>query len=205
MRAPVFFRYILIGILLFVLLVSLPSRMFCNIKPGHYGVIVSKFSGVQKTRVLSPGFKVIAPWHHLVMYDVRLQGDTQTVAVLAKNGVPVTCVLSYFYRPDKDRLANLNDEITPDYKSKIIVQEVRAAVWKVFGKYQPEELISTKRDSVQEELQQITSQALDKKYILLDKVLIKQITLPPTLQSALIMNATQQLASSIDTTAQKKH
>ena len=197
MRAPVLFRYVLVGIVLFILLVSLPKRMFYCIAPGHCGILVSKVSGIQREKILAPGLKMVMPWHQVVIYDVRLQADTQRISAMAKNGVPVTCVLSYFFQPDKDKLTNLNDEITDNYKDNIIIPEIKAAVWKVLGKYQPEELYSSKRDTLQQELLQLTSDALKKKYIVVDRILVKEIILPPSLQRAIEESAVRKMSEPV--------
>ena len=49
----------------------------------------------------------------------------------------------------------------------------------------PEELYSTKRETIEDEIYEKTKEALATKNLLLDAVLIRDVTLPPTLQDAI--------------------
>ena len=185
MRAPKFLIYLVLVVVIFLVAISLPAKMFHTVPPGHAALLVSKFSGVEREKVIEPGFKVTFPWDRLIVYDMRLQTDSLSMSALTVDGVWVTTQVAYFFKPDKSRLANLNDEINTDYKRNIITPEVRDAVLNVFGKYHPEDFYSTKRDTIQSELQAKIAVALDKKYIKLDKLLVKSIILPAAIHTAL--------------------
>ena len=56
---------------------------------------------------------------------------------------------------------------------------------KIIGKYDPEELYSSKREVIQKEIMEETDHALAKKFIILDAVLIRSVELPTTIKTAI--------------------
>ena len=62
---------------------------------------------------------------------------------------------------------------------------MRSAARSVVGRYTPEQIYSTKRDAIQEEIFEETKKLLDEKYVQLNQVLIRSVTLPPTIKSAI--------------------
>ncbi|MBT8191734.1 MAG: prohibitin family protein, partial [Bacteroidia bacterium] len=63
--------------------------------------------------------------------------------------------------------------------------EIRSATREVIGKYLPEELYSTKREAIQDEIYQRTASSSSEKYIVLDAVLIREVALPAKLKEAI--------------------
>ena len=53
------------------------------------------------------------------------------------------------------------------------------------GRYTPEQLYSSKRDVIQTEIFEETKKILDKQYIQLNEVLVRDVTLPPTIKEAI--------------------
>ena len=62
---------------------------------------------------------------------------------------------------------------------------MRSAARSVVGRYTPEQIYSTKRDAIQEEIFVETKKLLDEQYVQLNQVLIRSVTLPPTIKSAI--------------------
>ena len=67
----------------------------------------------------------------------------------------------------------------------IIIPEIRSVTREVIGEYLPEELYSTKREVIEDEIYERTKISLASKNLLLDAVLIRDVTLPKTLQDAI--------------------
>ena len=131
----------------------------------------------------------------MFVYDVRTNEALEKMEVLSKNGLTITVELSYRHQPIPNKIGYLHDEIGADYHQRIIVPEIRAATREVIGKYLPDELYSSKRESIQEEIKQRTALALDEKDILLDAVLIRDIQLPQKLKEAIERKLEQQQSS----------
>jgi len=180
------FKYIIYGFLLLFLFSILTSTTFMTIDPGERGVLFKRFSGgLQKDKIYKQGFHVVAPWNKMYIYDVRTNEGLEKMEVLSKNGLNIVVELSYRYMPMGDKIGDLHDEIGTDYLRRILVPEIRSATREVIGKYLPEELYSTKREAIQDEIFTRTSASVTKKHITLDAVLIREVALPQTLKNAI--------------------
>ncbi len=178
--------YTIVGFFALMFIVIFSNSTFLTIDAGERGVLFRPFSGgLDKNYVYDQGFHVIAPWNKMYLYDVRTQESFETMEVLSKNGLNIKVDLSYRFQPKSDRIGFLHEEIGPDFLEKILKPELRSATREVIGKYLPEELYSTKREAIQVEVFQQTAKAVANKHILLDAVLIREVTLPQTLQEAI--------------------
>lgn len=179
-------KYGSLAVFLLIAFMILTSTTFLTINPGEKGVLFKRFGGgIDKENIYNQGFHVIMPWNKMYVYDVRVNEDYETMEVLSKNGLNIKVELSFRFFPTLDRIGYLHDEIGPDYLGRIIKPEIRSATREVIGKYLPEELYSTKREAIQDEIFQTTSDAVGEKHIVLDAVLIREVTLPQTLQDAI--------------------
>ena len=82
-------------------------------------------------------------------------------------------------------IGHIHDELGLNYHENIIIPEIRSVTREVIGEYLPEELYSTKREVIEDEIYERTKIALSSKNLLLDAVLIRDVTLPKTLQDAI--------------------
>ena len=179
-------KYGVYGFLLLMLMIILSSTTFITIPPGEKGVLFKRFAGgIDKEKVYNQGFQIVAPWNDLIVYDVRTNEDFEKMEVLSKNGLTILVELSFRYMPLPDKIGYLHDEIGPSYLERILKPEIRSATREVIGKYLPEELYSTKREAIQDEIFQRTAKAAKDKYIELDAVLIREVALPDKLKAAI--------------------
>lgn len=189
-------KLIIAGIAAFVvllLLTILGSSMFVTIDAGYKGTIFRKFGGgLDKEKVFGQGFHIIAPWNTMHVYDVRIQEKTESMDVLAKNGLDIHIDLSYRFRAIPSEIGHLHDEVGRDYANKVVIPELRAATRNVIGKYLPEELYSSKREAIQQEIFETTEANLLPKHMHLDAVLIRSVQLPEMIASAIQHKLEQQ-------------
>ena len=179
-------RAITIGLISLIGLLVLSKTTFLTIEPGHAGVLFKRFGGgLNKEKIYEQGFHVVAPWNRMFIYDVRIGEHFEKMEVLSKNGLSIIVELSLRYRPVKGELGYLHDEIGKNYLDRIIIPEIRSATREVIGKYLPEELYSTKREAIQDEIFERTEEAIGAKHTALDAVLIRGVMLPKTLQDAI--------------------
>lgn len=178
-----FIPFIIIGAFLFILL---SSTTFLTIDPGDRGVLFNRFGdGIDPTKTYDQGFHVIAPWNKMYVYDVKVNEAFEKMSVLSKNGLNIEIDLSFRYYPKRDSIGYLHNEIGKAYRDRIIIPEIRSATREVIGKYLPEELYSTKREAIQEEILGICRSKISRKHLVLDDVLIREVKLPQTLQNAI--------------------
>lgn len=179
-------RYAGFIIFAFIAFIILSNTTFLTIKPGHKGVLFKKFSGgIEKDVIYDQGFHVIMPWNTMYIYDVRTNEGFEKMEVLSKNGLTINVELSYRYSPMPEKIGYLHDNIGRDYLSRIVNPEIRSATREVIGKYLPEELYSTKREAIQDEIYSRTAEAVSKKNIIIDAILIREVALPTTLKTAI--------------------
>ena len=105
--------------------------------------------------------------------------------VLSSNGLEISLDVSVLYQPIIEDLGLLHKTKGEDYLNIVIVPEIRAVARSVIGRYTPEQLYSTKRDAIQTEIYEETKKILEPQYIQLNSVLVRDVTLPPTIKSAI--------------------
>jgi regulator of protease activity HflC (stomatin/prohibitin superfamily) len=66
-----------------------------------------------------------------------------------------------------------------------VIPALRASTRSVIGRYTPEEIYSTNRDVIQDEIFTETISILEGKHVQINKVLIRSIVLPPTIKQAI--------------------
>ncbi len=189
-------RMAILGFLFLMGFLVLTNTSFLTIDPGEKGVLFKRFGGgLEKDKLYEQGFHVVAPWNKMYLYDVRIREGFEKMEVLSKNGLNIVIELSYLYSPVPDKIGYLHDEIGPDFLNRILIPQVRSATREVIGKYLPEELYSTQREAIQDEIFKQTRDAVGAKNILLDDILIREVELPQTLQEAIERKLKEEQAS----------
>ena len=170
-----------------ILLIIFWSRMTVTIGAGQAGVIFNTFGkGINlEEAAMNEGFHFIAPWNKVYVYNVRQKEKAEEMKMLSSNGLEIRIDVSAWYKPVFAELPALHKIIGKNYESQIVVPSMRAAARSVIGRYTPEEIYSTKKDAIENEIYDETKKILDKKYILLDRMLIRSIILPTTIKDAI--------------------
>lgn len=177
---------IFLAIAVIVMAIVFGSLMSTTIEAGHAGVLFKTFGGgLDKERTFGEGFHLIAPWNKMYIYETRQQEIAETMNVLSSNGLEINVDVSAWYQPEYGTLGYLHSQIGTDYLTRVIIPALRASARSVIGRYTPDQLYSTKRDAIQDEIFLETKNLLDKKYITLNQVLIRSIILPPTIKEAI--------------------
>ena len=171
----------------FIVLVIILSKSAITIGSGEAGVLYKTFGGgvVTDKPPLGEGFHIVAPWNKVYVYEVRRQELFEKMKVLSKNGLEIQIDASAWYKPDYDDLGKLHQEIGENYLNRIILPTIRSAARSVVGRYLPDELYSTKRDAIQDEIFEETKKIVEEQHIVLDEVLVRDVTLPPTIKEAI--------------------
>ena len=179
-------KFVIYGFLGLFLFVLLTNTTFITIPPGHKAVKFKRFAGgIDKEKIYNQGFHVVMPWDDMIVYDVRINEAFEKMDVLSKNGLSISIDLSFRYHPVPESIGYLHDEIGPAYAERILMPEIRSATREVIGKYLPEELYSTKREAIQDEIFAMTDNAVKPKHINVDAILIRSVQLPEKLKAAI--------------------
>ncbi len=181
------------GVVILFIVIIFGSNMFYTIKPGERAVIFKKFTtGLVKDKIYDPGFHIIAPWNELIKYNVREQRTEETMDVLDKNGLTLAVDVFVRYNPVIEKIGFLHEEIGTEYVTIIVIPEVRSAVRRIMGKYAAEEIYSTRRAEVEDEIKSETAAVLNKKHLFMQELLIRSIKLPEQLKTAIEMKLKQE-------------
>jgi len=157
-----------------------------TIQAGYGGVLFRPFKGgIDAAKTYGEGVKWVGLWNTMTLYELRLQEREEALDVLARNGLSIHIDVSFWFMPIPSELSKLHREIGENYAEKVVIPQIRASVRKVIGKYLPEELYSTKRDIIQDEIFHETDSVLRAKHIHLDAILIRSVQLPPAIAEAI--------------------
>lgn len=159
--------------------------MFKKVDAGERAVLFNLFSGIEFDKTYGQGLHVIAPWNKLIIYEVREQQQEETMDVLSSDGLSISVDVSIRYYPIYATLPNLHDVLGPDYRSRLVIPEVRSEVREVIGNYTADELYSTKRDEVQSAIFNGIQEVLSENFVETKALLIRSIKLPQTLKTAI--------------------
>jgi len=149
------------------ILVIFISKSSINIGYGEAGVLFKTFGGgvVIDEPPLGEGFHIIAPWNKVYIYNVKQQEVFESkMQVLSSNGLEISLDISVLYQPKIEDLGKLHKTKGENYLNIIIIPQIRAVARSVVGRYTPEQLYSTKRDAIQNEIYEETKKvAIERK------------------------------------------
>ncbi len=175
----------------FIFVVALSVILLLNstitIEAGEAGVLWKRFGDgvVTDQPPLGEGFHIVAPWNKVFVYEVRQQELYEKMKVLSSNGLDILLETSAWYMPHYATLGKLHKEKGENYIERVIQPALRSAARSVVGRYTPEQLYSSKRDVIQEEIYEETKKILDDQYVDLKEILVRDVTLPPTIKTAI--------------------
>ncbi len=175
------------AIITVIVLIILLAKSAVTIGSGEAGVLYKTFdNGVVTNELpLGEGFHLIAPWNKVIVYEVRQQELFEKMKVLSSNGLEIQIDASAWYEPVYKDLGNLHQSLGQDYLQRVIQPSIRSAARSVVGRYTPEQLYSSKRDAIQDEIFDETKKILSKQYVQLNEVLVRDVTLPNTIKEAI--------------------
>jgi regulator of protease activity HflC (stomatin/prohibitin superfamily) len=178
-------KKMILGVVFFIIFMIVIFKSVKKIDGGEGGVLFRATSGINTETTYSEGYMFIAPWNDLIIYNVRQQEVLDDMAVLSSNGLEISLEVSSWYQPEFSTLPKLHQEKGIGYLEQVVKPAIRSASRSVIGRYTPEEIYSSKRDAIQSEIYEETKKILDKQYVQLNEVLVRDITLPPTIKTAI--------------------
>lgn len=186
----------------FVVGIVLLFSMTASVDSGERAVKYSSFSGTNLERVYGEGLQLTWPWERLIIYDVRSRSSDEALEALSANGLTIRMDVSVRYHPDPRALPSLHTQLGPDFYERLVQPELRSATREIVGHYTPEELYSTRRNELQDRIQQRLARVAATKHIAVEAVLIRDVVLPDQIRQAIEMKLqeeqrVQQLAFTI--------
>ena len=171
---------------IFILLIIFIAKSTETIGPGEAGVLFERFGdGINTEKTYGEGFHLVAPWNNMIVQKVRQQSISDEMKVLSVNGLEVQVDGTVWYRPQYENLGKLIKTKGKDYVSDILDPAINAAARSVVGRYTPEQLYSSKRDVIEKEILEEVQDELKDQYIVVERVLVEDVELPPTIKGAI--------------------
>ena len=152
------------------------AKSFVTVSSGEAGVLYKLFGGgvVTDEAPMGEGFHIVLPWNKVFIYEVRQQEVFEKMNVLSSNGLDIKLEASAWFQPKYEDLGKLHQEKSETYKQRILLPAIRSAARSVVGRYTPEQLYSTKRDAIQQEIYVETKKVVEDQYIQLNAVLVRR-------------------------------
>lgn len=174
---------IVLGVIALIFL----SKSTVTIEAGEAGVLWKRFSGgvVTDEVPLGEGFHIVAPWNEVIKYEVRQQELTEKMKILSSNGLDIQLEATAWYQPEIEKLGLLHQTKGENYLERVIKPAMRSATRSVVGRYTPEQIYSSKRDAIQNEIFEETKKIVSNQYIQLNEVLVRDVTLPDAIKDAI--------------------
>ena len=169
------------GIILAIIIIVALWKSSVNIGYGEAGVLFKTLGNgvVTDKPPIDEGFHIIAPWNKVQKYNTKQQELFQKdMKVLSSNGLEIHLDISVLYQPQFEKLGKLHQTKGTNYVETVIVPQIRAVTRSVVGRYTPEQLYSTKRDAIQNEIYEEMKKEVEKQFVQLNAVLVRNVTLP---------------------------
>tara|TARA_R110001592_G_scaffold278860_1_gene546176 strand:- start:83 stop:913 length:831 start_codon:yes stop_codon:yes gene_type:complete len=173
-------------VVLVVALIILFSKSTVTIGPGEGGVIFESLgNGINTEKTYSEGFHIVAPWNRMIILKVRQQSISDEMNVLSVNGLEVKVNGTIWYEPEFKNLGLLIKTKGEDFERELLDPAINAAARSVVGRYTPEQLYSSKRDVIEQEILDEIQIVLKDQYLLVTRVLVEDVKLPTTIRTAI--------------------
>src|SRR6266487_1191060 len=162
----------------YLLVVSAPFLAGCRcpvVDSGHRGIVFETLGGGTSRKTLSGGMHVMPIWNAVIAYDLRVHEMKEQLSVLSSDLLAIRVDASVRYRPKAEEMYELQTQIGPNYADIVVAPVVRSEARKVFGRYAPEEIYSTKREEIERQIYEEVLKA----------VLVRDVELPDAIKNAI--------------------
>jgi regulator of protease activity HflC (stomatin/prohibitin superfamily) len=163
----------------------LPGCRCPTVDSGNRGIVFKPLAGGTSKELLGEGMHFIPLWNHVIQYDTRVHEMKEQLVVLSSNGLSIRVDASLRFRPKTEELYELQTQIGQNYAEKLVAPVVRSEARKVFGRYQPEEIYSTKREEIERQIYDEVLKALEGKHVIVEAILVRDVELPEAIKNAI--------------------
>jgi prohibitin 1 len=167
---------ILAGILMFA--------SFLRVVPaGHVGV-VDVFGNVNMQE-RKAGINLVNPFAKLVIMDIQTQEEKESMSVPSREGLTLSIEISILYRLSPEKAATIYKTVGADYDEVVIKPQFRSATREATVFYEAKALYTSGRDEITAKIQADLEKMLLERGVILEKVLLRAVTLPQTVSIAI--------------------
>jgi len=173
-------------VLIFIVVAAMAGGcMTTSLQSGEAGVRYSIFGGTDLETTYGEGLKIHPPWVDVIKYDVRVGEQLENMEALSSNGLAIGTDVSIRWRAVAERLPQLHTTYGTDYYRKLVQPELRSAVREIIGQFTPEQLYSSMRTQLQDQIFQQVKENVEDRFIEIEAVLIRDVRLPDQIRGAI--------------------
>lgn len=179
-------RAIIVGVLAIILITL--GTSFEPVPAGHEGFKFVQYGltkGIDQNEAYSEGRHFIWPWNDLLVMSIQEKSRMYNQQVLDKNGLEVKIACSVNYHLRKGEGGWMYSEKGTSWEDNIVNTTAMGAIKDVAGKYDAEELYSTKRDVMEVEIKELIEDRLNKYRVNVTFIEIADVDLPDIIRSAI--------------------
>jgi regulator of protease activity HflC (stomatin/prohibitin superfamily) len=176
----------LVTIIFLIVIIVVIVKSSVTIGPGEGGVVFKTLGdGIDTEKTYGEGFHLILPWNRMIVRKVRQQSISDEMNVLSVNGLEVKVSGTVWYEPEFSNLGKLIKTKGEDYERELLDPAINAAARSVVGRYTPEQLYSSKRDVIEQEILDEVATVLKDQFLIVKRVLVEDVKLPTTIRTAI--------------------
>ncbi len=175
-------KVVLGGLIALVLLILVVSS-FTTIPAGRVGVL-TLFGRVTGEK-LDSGIHVVNPLKKVVEMTVRTQSLKESADVPSAEGLVMGLDTSLVFKLDPEKAAQVYRELGPNYIDAIVEPTLRSAIREATASHSANALYSSARQEVQNEIRTSLKRDLEKRGLIIEDVLLRDIRLPIALKASI--------------------
>lgn len=161
-----------------------------SVDPGFQGIIYRPYTGgVDREVKYEEGTYFIAPWNSIIQYDVRQKSNKYVQEIMDKNGTAVGVSVAVNYSLSRGRVHDIHLELR-NYED-IVDDKSLGAIRNVIGRYTYQEVYSSKREALEQEIHVILKDELNENFMKLNYVTILDVNLPDNISRQITEKETQ--------------
>jgi regulator of protease activity HflC (stomatin/prohibitin superfamily) len=172
-----------LGALIGLVLLVLAFSSFTTVPAGKVGVL-TLFGRVTGEK-LDSGLHLVNPLKKVVEMTVRTQALKESADVPSSEGLVMGLDTSLVFKLDPDKAAQVYRELGPNYIDAIIEPTLRSAIREATASHSANALYSSARQEVQNEIRGTLKRDLEKRGIVIEDVLLRDIRLPIALKASI--------------------
>ena len=156
------------------------------IGPGTIGVVVT----LGKVRAIESGVHFVPPFvSEVIKMSAKTQKLEETNSIPTQEGLAVSLDTVVLFHLDASKAADIYRNVGEDYKNLILEPEAASAIRGITAECDAKALYSNGRDLIQNNVKNELKQKLEDRGIIIEDVLLKDITLPSELSKAIELKA----------------
>lgn len=166
-----------------VLLLILLWASVAYVPSGHVGVLT--LFGRVTGDVLPEGTHFVNPFKYNNTLSVRTQEVKEQASVPSQEGLIITLDTSLLFRLDASRAADVYQKIGGKYLDVVVEPNLRSTIRAVTAAHSANALYTGEREKVAQQMFIDLSTELNKRGLIVENILLRDIQLPPTLKASI--------------------